>query len=58
MNEPDDLPMTRRRFLTATGRVVSGLVATTLPPLGLAAQTGPRGAAPAARLGHRWFENA
>ena len=58
MNRANDPPMTRRRFLTATGTVVSGLVATALPPLALAAQTGPRRASPAARLGHRWFENA
>jgi hypothetical protein len=58
MNEPNNHPMTRRRFLTATGTVVSGLVATALPPVALAAHTGPRSASPDVRPGSRWFENA
>jgi len=58
MNAHDNPRMTRRRFLTATGTVVSGLAATALPSFALAAQTIPRSASPDVRLGRRWFEHA
>jgi len=58
MNAHNNPRMTRRRFLTATGTVVSGLAATALPSFALAAQTIPRSASPDVRLGRRWFEHA
>ncbi len=58
MNAHNTPRMTRRRFLTATGTVVSGLAATALPSFALAAQSIPRSASPDVRLGRRWFEHA